>query len=121
MLPCQDTPSTKFTYSAKVCLIIKNCIVYKNIYFIKCIDGLIMDNLQITAPKPLTALMSAVPLDVIDYGETRTFLFQQTVPVQSYLIALAIGNLVSKTLSPISKVWSEPEEIDKAAYEFEQV
>jgi len=80
-----------------------------------------MDNLQITAPKPLTVLMSAVPLDVIDHGETRTFSFQQTVPVQSYLIALAIGNLVSKTLSPISKVWSEPEEIDKAAYEFEQV
>lgn len=65
--------------------------------------------------------MSAVPIEVIDNGETRTFSFQQTVPVQSYLIALAIGNLVSRTLSPISKVWSEPEEIEKAAYEFEQV
>lgn len=65
--------------------------------------------------------MSAVSTKTIDCGETRTFLFEQTVPVQSYLIAIAIGNLVSKTLSPISKVWSEPEEIDKAAYEFEQV
>lgn len=65
--------------------------------------------------------MSAVPAEVIDCGETRTFVFQQTIPVQSYLIAIAIGNLVSKTLSPISKVWSEPEEIEKAAYEFEQV
>lgn len=65
--------------------------------------------------------MSAVPTEVIDNGETQTFSFQQTVPVQSYLIALAIGNLVSRTLSPISKVWSEPEEINKAAYEFEQV
>ncbi|XP_026811810.1 leukotriene A-4 hydrolase [Rhopalosiphum maidis] len=91
MLPCQDTPSTKSTYSAKI-----------------------------TAPKPLTVLMSAVPLEIIDNGDTQTFSFEQTVPVQSYLIALAIGNLVSKTLSPISKVWSEPEEIDKAAYEFEQ-
>jgi len=101
--------------------IINNCTIYKNIYLIKYIDDLVMNNLQITAPKPLTVLMSAVPLEVIDHGETRTFLFQQTVPVQSYLIALAIGNLVSKTLSPISKVWSEPEEIDRAAYEFEQV
>lgn len=101
--------------------IIKNYTIYKNVYIVKRIDVLIMDKLQITAPKPLTVLMSAVPLEVIDQGETRTFLFQQTVPVQSYLIALAIGNLVSKTLSPISKVWSEPEEIDKAAYEFEQV
>lgn len=65
--------------------------------------------------------MSAVPIEVIDCGQTRKFLFEQTVPVQSYLIAIAIGNLVSKTLSSISKVWSEPEEIDKAAYEFEQV
>lgn len=65
--------------------------------------------------------MSAVPIEVVDCGATREFLFQQTVPVQSYLIAIAIGNLVSKTLSPQSKVWSEPEEIDKAAYEFEKV
>lgn len=65
--------------------------------------------------------MSAVPIEVTDHGETREFSFSQTVPVQSYLIAIAIGNLVSKTLSPVSKVWSEPEEIDKAAYEFEQV
>lgn len=65
--------------------------------------------------------MSAVPMEVIDHGEVCVFSFSQTVPVQSYLIAIAIGNLVSKTLSPVSKVWSEPEEIDKAAYEFEQV
>ncbi|VVC29461.1 Peptidase M1, leukotriene A4 hydrolase/aminopeptidase C-terminal,Armadillo-type [Cinara cedri] len=91
MVPCQDTPSIKSTYTAKI-----------------------------TAPKPLTVLMSAVSKETIDCGETRTFLFEQTVPIQSYLIAIAIGNLVSKTLSSISKVWSEPEEIDKAAYEFEQ-
>jgi leukotriene-A4 hydrolase len=65
--------------------------------------------------------MSAIPVEVTDNGETRTFFFQQTVPVQSYLIALAIGNLVSRTLSPISKIWSESEEIEKAAYEFKQV
>lgn len=65
--------------------------------------------------------MSAIPIEVIDYGKTQKFLFNQSVPVPSYLIAIAIGNLVSKKLSPISKVWSEPEEIDKAAYEFEQV
>lgn len=65
--------------------------------------------------------MSAVPEEIVDCGETRQFSFSQTVPVQSYLIAIAIGNLVSKPLSPISNVWCEPEEIDKAAYEFEQV
>ncbi|XP_050440374.1 leukotriene A-4 hydrolase isoform X2 [Adelges cooleyi] len=91
MLPCQDTPSIKSTYSAKI-----------------------------TVPKPLMALMSAVPTETVDCGDKRQFLFQQTVPVQSYLIAIAVGNLVSKTLSPVSKVWCEPELIDKAAYEFEQ-
>lgn len=65
--------------------------------------------------------MSAVSTKIIDCGIYRKFEFEQTVPVQSYLIAIAIGNLVSKSLSPISKVWSEPEEIEKAAYEFEQV
>ncbi|KAF0747622.1 leukotriene A-4 hydrolase, partial [Aphis craccivora] len=73
---------------------------------------------KITALKPLTVLMSLVPLEVIDNGDTLTFLFQQTVP--SYLIALAIGILASKTLSPISKLWFEPKEIDKNVYEFEQ-
>ncbi|XP_050524894.1 leukotriene A-4 hydrolase [Daktulosphaira vitifoliae] len=92
MLPCQDTPSIKSTYSAKI-----------------------------TVPKPLTALMSAVSIDIIDCGDSRKFLFEQTVPVQSYLIAIAVGNLVSKTISPMSKVWSEPEEIDKAVYEFEEI
>ncbi|XP_050053474.1 leukotriene A-4 hydrolase-like isoform X3 [Aphis gossypii] len=98
------------------------CLLMHNLcYFVKILLSTKSTySAKITALKPLKVLMSAVPLEVIDNGDTHTFLFQQTVPVQSYLIALAIGILASKTLSPVSKLWFEPEEIDKNIYEFEQ-
>lgn len=44
--------------------------------------------------------------------------FVQEVPVPSYLIALAVGVLESRELSPRSHVWAEKEIIDECAYEF---
>lgn len=91
LIPCQDTPSVKFTYTA-----------------------------QITAPAELTVLMSAVKdgdCIKIDDGKKK-YKFQQTIPIPSYLIALAVGNLEGRQVGPRSTVWSEPELIDAAAYEF---
>ncbi|XP_038061644.1 leukotriene A-4 hydrolase-like isoform X2 [Patiria miniata] len=92
MVPCQDTPGVKVPYQAKV-----------------------------TVPMELVALMSAVgqgeepcPTD----ASKKTYIFQQTVPIPSYLIAIVVGLLESRTIGPRSKVWSEKENIDQGAYEF---
>jgi hypothetical protein len=39
-------------------------------------------------------------------------------PIPSYLLALAVGELESRDLSPRSRVWAEPATIDRAAWEF---
>ena len=51
-------------------------------------------------------------------GDRKIYRFEQKVPVQSYLIALAGGHLESRKIGPRSHVWSEKEYVDKAAYEF---
>jgi leukotriene-A4 hydrolase len=50
--------------------------------------------------------------------QRRTFYFTQKVPIPSYLIALAAGQLESREISPRTRVWSEPSVVDSAAYEF---
>ncbi|XP_036376123.1 leukotriene A-4 hydrolase [Megalops cyprinoides] len=92
MVPCQDTPSVKHTYYA-----------------------------QVSVPKELVALMSAVrdgqEVDPQDSGRT-IYRFRQAVPMPSYLIALVVGALESREIGPRSRVWSEKELVDQAAYEF---
>ncbi|XP_075216534.1 leukotriene A-4 hydrolase [Lycorma delicatula] len=91
MLPCQDSPAVKAKYTA-----------------------------VITAPSELRVLMSAIrdgePIKNSD--GTSQHKFHQDVPMPSYLIAIAVGNLESRELGPRSCVWSEPEYVDSAAYEF---
>ncbi|PSC70392.1 Leukotriene A-4 hydrolase isoform A [Micractinium conductrix] len=101
ILPCQDTPGAKFTYAAAV-----------------------------RVPRALRALMSAVPQGEDGDGAelehvgnkltagTKVWRFKQAVPIPSYLLALAVGNLESRRLGPISSVWSEPEMVEAGAYEF---
>ena len=75
----QDTPAAKLTYSA-----------------------------AITVPTPLIALMSAVPQNSpeasADGAATHTFKFKQEVPIPSYLLALAVGELEYRQIGPRSKV-----------------
>lgn len=68
-------------------------------------------------------LMSAVKNKEpkLEKNGKKTFYFNQTVPIPAYLIAIAVGNLESRDVGPRSKVWSEPEIIEKAAYEFAEV
>lgn len=42
-------------------------------------------------------------------------------PIPPYLFAFAVGDLASKDLSPRSRVWTEPAQLDAAAWEFAQV
>jgi len=93
MLPCQDTPSVKQTYSA-----------------------------VITAPPGITVLMSAVREgDAVELEDGRQrFTFNQTVPIMSYLIALAAGHVESRRIGPRSHVWSEAAFVDQAASDFSE-
>merc|ERR1711942_252379 len=46
--------------------------------------------------------------------------WSQAVPIQSYLIAIAVGALQAKRVGPRSHVWAEPEVVDKAAFDFSE-
>jgi leukotriene-A4 hydrolase len=94
VMPCQDTPRVRVSYTASV-----------------------------TVPEELTAVMSAGPAGDRK-GEapgTRTFLFEMPQPIPPYLLAIAVGDLQSRDLSPRARVWAEPAMADKAAHEFGEV
>jgi leukotriene-A4 hydrolase len=94
IVPCQDTPRVRVSYSA-----------------------------AITIPEKLTAVMSAGSAGSRQGKApgTRTFLFEMPQPIPPYLLAIAAGDLKSHDLSPRARVWAEPEMLDKAAYEFGEV
>ncbi|XP_039950466.1 leukotriene A-4 hydrolase isoform X1 [Bactrocera tryoni] len=67
-------------------------------------------------PKELTALMSAL----VEKKETGVTKFKQEVPIPAYLLAIAIGDLVSRPLGPQSNVWAEAGIVEAAAEEFSE-
>jgi len=94
LLPCPDAPTAKFTYKATV-----------------------------SVPEWATTLMSAVSLgtsggDGAGAGGRRTFRFEQSVPIPSYLVAIAVGELHGIKVGPRSTVWAEPSVVEAAAWEF---
>jgi len=91
MLPCQDTPAVKAPYTA-----------------------------TITAPEELTVLMSAVRDGHEVKDGKKVAKFNQKIPIQSYLIAIAVGAVVSRKVGPRSHVWSEEEFVEKAAFDFSE-
>jgi leukotriene-A4 hydrolase len=94
VVPLPDTPRQRITYDA-----------------------------QIAVPEPLSAVMSAGPAGTAP-GErpgTRVFRFHMPQPIPPYLLALAVGRLEPRDLSPRSRVWAEPETVDAAAYEFAEI
>jgi leukotriene-A4 hydrolase len=93
LIPCQDRPGVKTTYSA-----------------------------QVTVPSWATCVMSAVMKKVQEhsYNQKKVFYWDQPVPISSYLIALAVGELNKIDISDRCAVWSEPSVVQQAAYEFAQ-
>lgn len=91
MLPCQDSPLVRVPYHAEV-----------------------------TIPQALAAVMSAGPSGQRDGPRpgTRTWIFEMPQAIPSYLLALAVGDLKAKDLSPRARVWAEPETVAAAAWEF---
>ncbi|SCV69938.1 BQ2448_1332 [Microbotryum intermedium] len=94
LVPIQDTPALKITYTAAV-----------------------------TSPLPI--LMSALRLSPpseeiieIDVAKTITYTFKQPVPIPSYLIAIASGELQFASLTQRCGVWAAPGMIQQAEWEF---
>jgi leukotriene A-4 hydrolase/aminopeptidase len=71
---------------------------------------------RIRVPEGLRAVMSADQVATNEKGPV--FAFDMPQPIPSYLIALAIGDLVSEPLGPRSGVVAEPSVVKAAAYEF---
>ena len=94
MIPLQDSPKARITYHA-----------------------------DITVPEPLAVVMSAGPSGVVQGSERgyRTFSFEMPQPIPPYLLALAIGEIESRDLSPRSRVWAEPGTVEAAAWEFAEI
>jgi leukotriene A-4 hydrolase/aminopeptidase len=91
LVPCQDSAYARVEYDAEV-----------------------------VVPEGLSAVMSAGP-DGDGPGPlpgTRVFRFRMPQPIPSYLLALAVGELESRDLSPRARVWAEPATIKQAAWEF---
>jgi leukotriene-A4 hydrolase len=89
LVPCQDRCGVKMTYKAKV-----------------------------TVPAWSTCVMSAVldGTEVLD--DAKVYTWYQPVPISSYLLALAVGELAKKDISNRCAIWSEPSIVEQAAYEF---
>jgi len=92
LLPTQDSPSAKNTYSAAI---------------------------TVSDPK-LVALMSALPDgdDKAENKQTVTYTFKQAVPCCSYLIALVVGELDRRDVGKRCAVYAEPGMVEAAEYEF---
>ena len=94
VVPIQDTPRVRVSYSAAV-----------------------------TVPEKLSVVMSAGPAGERKGAQpgTKTWLFEMPQPIPPYLLAVAAGDLAFRDLSPRARVWAEPETVEKAAYEFADV
>ena len=92
VVPVQDTPAMRITYAA-----------------------------TLTVPRALRAVMAAAHLGHTEEGETAVERFEMPQPIPPYLIAFAVGDLVSKDLSPRSRVWAEPAMLGATAYEYARV
>jgi len=89
-IPCQDLPAVRFTYDAEV-----------------------------TVPAHLLPLMSARnPKQLKESREaTSTYHFEQPKPIPSYLMALAVGNIEYRAISPRAGVYATPQLITEATEE----
>lgn len=93
LVPCQDRCGVKMTYTANV-----------------------------TVPNWATCVMSALPkaTQTSDDGTKKFCTWDQPVPISSYLLALAVGDLVKMDISDRCGIWSEPSVVQSAAHEFSE-
>ncbi|KAJ8395394.1 hypothetical protein AAFF_G00033790 [Aldrovandia affinis] len=74
---------------------------------------------SVKVPEGFTAVMSATKWE--HRKADHTFLFTMEQPIPSYLVALAVGDLVSAEVGPRTRVWAEPCLLQAAKQEFDGV
>lgn len=76
-------------------------------------------NAKVKVPKELMAVMSA------ENPQKKTtdgiYTFTMDKPIPSYLMALAVGDIVFEPIDDRTGIYAEPETIDKAVHEFEEM
>eukprot|EP01087_Luapelamoeba_hula_P019074 TRINITY_DN6270_c0_g1_i1.p1 TRINITY_DN6270_c0_g1~~TRINITY_DN6270_c0_g1_i1.p1 ORF type:complete len:1087 (-),score=199.02 TRINITY_DN6270_c0_g1_i1:33-3293(-) len=88
--PCQDTPSVKSVFKAKI-----------------------------TVPKPLRALMSAICVSRdAGSGQAFTYHFDQRLPVPTHLVTCVVGDLIFKDITTQNRLWGERGQLDRAPADF---
>ena len=92
VIPVQDTPSVRIRYQA-----------------------------DLVIPRALRGLMAAGFVEREERGESAVERYEMPQPIPPYLFAFAVGRLESRELGPRSRVWAEPEVVDRAAWEFAAV
>ncbi|MBL0047922.1 MAG: M1 family metallopeptidase [Bacteroidetes bacterium] len=76
-------------------------------------------NANVQVPKGMLALMSAK--NPQHKNESGRYAFQMEIPIPSYLIALAVGDIEYKAIDARSGVYSEPIMLEKSANELSDI
>jgi leukotriene-A4 hydrolase len=93
IVPLQDTPGRRVVFTARL-----------------------------DVPVELRSLMAARFVERRTAGPGRALdAWEMPEPIPPYLLALAVGDVVSRELSPRVRVWAEPSEVDAGARELEAV
>lgn len=91
LVPCQDTPANKVPIKA-----------------------------SLTIRSDLVAMFGGVLENYDDNGDTITYNYVQKIPIPTYLIAFAAGNIVRKKVSDKIYVLTEPEKLEAVYEEFSE-
>ena len=89
MLPIQDTPAVKMPVQ-----------------------------ISITVPEELIGLAAGLFVEEINNGNNKTFTYALDIPIPSYLIAIAAGDIGSQNVSERCTIYAEKTVVEKAAWEF---
>ncbi len=137
-LPCMDVPAVKFTYNAIVNYpselnVVMSAQKFDDIpSFLKAypnksgefrhfIKHKLSSNLFDNQPKPSNPFSThpSNPSNLSNPSNpSKRIYFHQSLPITSYLMAIAVGDFQSKKLGENCLVYAEPGLLEKAAYEF---
>ncbi|CAG59351.1 uncharacterized protein GVI51_G01287 [Nakaseomyces glabratus] len=71
-------------------------------------------NIESTLP----VVFSGIATGSTPNGESTVYHFKQDIPIPAYLVGIASGDLVSASIGPRSKVYTEPHRLDDCVWEF---
>ena len=96
LAPCMDTPAVKATYTASVSSYLP----------------VLMSALRVSPPSEQVL--------AIAQGKQVIYTYSQPVPIPSYLIAVAAGEVAYKRVGKRTGVWADPKTLPAATWEFEE-